>query len=97
MSEKSVLIAVARADVILTALARDLLLVALLLIVLLGAVLIVRARADPYRIDYDKPGTDITSEGPDTYTANWFIWECEEKGENRPTEHGPKGRQYKHQ
>jgi len=28
-------------------------------------------RPDPYLIDYDAPGVDITSEGPDDYVDYW--------------------------
>lgn len=43
--------------------------VALLTVLLMAAVLLFRLQTgfdgyDPYRIDYDRPGVDITSEGP---------------------------------
>ena len=64
-----------RVDMILCAIARRLPLIALLAVVLLLAVLAVRCWTiwDPYWIDYDAPGVDITSEGPDDdFTENYF-------------------------
>lgn len=66
--------AVARADLILCFAGRVVLVVALLSLALLLAVLAVHG-ADPYLIDYDKPGTDITSEGPEGYTSEYYKWE----------------------
>lgn len=90
--ERQIQIAVARADLIVCYASRALA-VALMAALLIALVWCVREAlgGNPDVVPYD-----ITSEGPDTYTANWFIWECEEKGENRPTEPGPKGRQYDH-
>lgn len=92
MTENGIQIAVARADLILCLMTR-VLAVALMAVLLIALVWCVREALarQPNVVPYD-----ITSEGPDTYTANWFIWECEEKGEIGPTEHGPKGRQYDH-
>ena len=102
MTEKGIQIAVARADLILCWMARVLAVVMLAAILLTTLVLAwrfsnrIRYGRPTHYIDYDAPGVDITSEGPEAFTANWFIWECEKKGENGPTEHGPKGRQYDH-
>jgi len=65
--------AVARADLILCFVGRVAFVVALLSLALLLVALSVRG-ADPDLIDYDKPGTDITSEGPEGYTRAWFEW-----------------------
>ena len=69
MTDRAIQIAVVRADLILCTFIRRALIVALLAAVLVVAVIIVRARLpDPDLIDYDAPGVDITSEGPDGYT-----------------------------
>ena len=65
--------AVARADLILCFVGRVVFVIALLSLALLLVVLAVHG-ADPDLIDYDKPGTDITSEGPEGYTKAWSEW-----------------------
>lgn len=65
--------AVARADMILCFAGRVAFVVALLSLALLLVVLAVRG-TDPDLIDYDKPGTDVTSEGPEGYTEEWNEW-----------------------
>ena len=71
---KAIQIAVARADLIVCAVLRWLAVVIVLTIVFLLILLIVWAnRPDPYLIDYDAPGVDITSEGPDDdYTEAYY-------------------------
>lgn len=73
-SMKAIQIAVARADLIVCSVLRWLVIVVPLTVVLLAALLVVWAhRPDPYLIDYDAPGVDITSEGPDDdYTEAWY-------------------------
>ena len=78
MTDRAIQIAVARADLILCALLRWAVIVALLAAVLVVTVIIVRARLpDPDLIDYDRPGVDITSEGPEGYTREWYKWRDE--------------------
>lgn len=74
--ERKIIEAVARADLLICGLLRRLPTVIALAVVLLLAVLAVRhlARADPPLIDYDRPGVDITSEGPEAYTDQWYKW-----------------------
>lgn len=69
---KSIQVAVAHTDLILCSLFRNAVIVVLLALLLLATVLIVRHVHDPYWIDYDSPGADITSEGPDGYTDAWY-------------------------
>lgn len=73
--ERSIQTAVARADLIVCAALRTLAVAAALGVVLVLLVLLVRARLpDPYEIDYDAPGVDITNEGPEGYTEEWHEW-----------------------
>lgn len=73
MTDRSIQIFVARADLILCAVLRWAVIVALLAAVLVVTVIIVRARLpDPDLIDYDAPGVDITSEGPEGRTRAWY-------------------------
>lgn len=74
--ERRIMEAVARADLFICEALRRLPVVLALCGVLLLAVLAARhfARADPPLIDYDKPGVDITSEGPVAYTERWYEW-----------------------
>ena len=66
MTERSIQIAVARADLIVCAALRWLAVVIPLALVFMAVLLIAWAhRPDPYLIDYDAPGVDITSEGPE--------------------------------
>ena len=68
MTDRDILVAVARADLIFTQALRWLLGVVICTVILLGAVLLVRKLAgyEPVHwIDYDAPGADITSEGPE--------------------------------
>ena len=71
--ERQILEAVARADLFICYALRGLVVVTALGLILLGAVIGVRAWAyrycDPYRIDYDAPGADITSDGPEMYVG----------------------------
>lgn len=71
---KQIQIAVARADLIICAVLRWLAIVLPLTVLFVLILLIVwHHRPDPYLIDYDAPGVDITSEGPDDdYTAAWY-------------------------
>lgn len=72
--ERSIQAAVARADLIICHGLRALAVVALGAVLLL-LVLLVRSRLpDPYEIDYDAPGADVTSEGPEGYTAEYYKW-----------------------
>jgi len=73
MTDRAIQVVVARADLFVCTLLRWAVLVALLAAVLLVAVIIVRARLpDPDLIDYDAPGVDITSEGPEGRTRAWY-------------------------
>ena len=78
---KAIQIAVARADLILCSCLRWLAIIVVLTVVLaLGVLAFHRLMwndhyhwQDPYWIDYDAPGVDITSEGPDDdYTEAWY-------------------------
>lgn len=74
MTSRDVIEAVARADRWICSALRLLPVVAALSVVLLLAVLavLVWGRYDPNWIDYDAPGVDITSEGPDgDWTEAW--------------------------
>lgn len=80
---KAIQIAVARADLIVSSALRWLAIIAALSVVLLLGVLAFHRIMwndhyhwqDPYWIDYDAPGVDITSEGPDDdYTDTWEDW-----------------------
>ena len=63
---KLIQVAVAKADVAVTTALRWLPIAAILTLVLLAALIAAwYFRPDPYWIDYDAPGIDITSEGPD--------------------------------
>lgn len=67
--ETRIQVAVARADLFICNALRWLAIIAVLAVVLLVAVIAFRRVAhlegyDPYWIDYDAPGVDITSEGP---------------------------------
>lgn len=70
--ETRIQVAVARADLFICAALRWLAIIAVLALVLLAGVLIFHRMMwndhyhwqDPYWIDYDAPGVDITSEGP---------------------------------
>ena len=74
--ERRILEAVARADLILSAVLRALPAVAALTALLILAVIVARARLpDPYQVDYDRPGVDVTSEGPEGYTSEYYKWE----------------------
>ena len=67
MTERGIQIAVARADMIVCAALRWLAVVIPLALVFMAVLLIAWAhRPDPYLIDYDAPGVDITSVGPDS-------------------------------
>lgn len=73
MTEKSILEAVARADLLVCSALRVMAVVAVLGAVLFMSVIAVRAWAyrycDPYRVDYGGPGGDVTSEGPEMYVG----------------------------
>ena len=72
---RAIQIAVARADMILCAILRAIPAVTLMTAILVALVIVARARwPDPDRINYDAPGTDITSEGPEGYTEAWHEW-----------------------
>lgn len=67
MTERAIKETVARADVLICSALRGgvvVLLTGVLLIALLGVRAWVYTHCDPYLIDYDAPGVDITSEGP---------------------------------
>jgi len=64
--EKGIQIAVAKADIILCCVLRAAAIILLTLILLLSVLAIRAAFGYEYKeIDYDAPGVDITSEGPD--------------------------------
>jgi len=73
---KQIQIAIAWADLIIVRVAQVLavlLLAALLLALVWGVRTYIESRYDPYLIDYERPGVDITSEGPeDDATDAWF-------------------------
>lgn len=74
-AERKILIAVARADLILcrTAQVLAVLLLAALLLALVWCVrTYIEEHRDPCLIDYDAPGVDITSEGPDDGDP-WYL------------------------
>lgn len=72
---RAIQIAVARADMILCAILRAVPAVTLMTAILVALVIFARARwPDPDIINYDAPGTDITSEGPEGYTKEWHEW-----------------------
>ena len=72
---KAIQTAVARADLTICEILRALPVIAVLTLMLLILLLVVRARwPDPYFIDYDAPGVDITSEGPEGYTQAYHDW-----------------------
>lgn len=63
---RQIQIAVAHADLIVCSVLRWLTVIVPLTIVFMLVLLVVwKHRPDPYLIDYDAPGVDITSEGPD--------------------------------
>ena len=66
MTERGIQIAVAPADMIFCAVLRWLVFIVPLTVLFLLVLLTVWVnRPDPYLIDYDAPGVDITSEGPE--------------------------------
>lgn len=74
MTERGIQIAVARADIIICTALRWLAILVPLAAVLLLAVLAARKLAgqEVQWIDYDRPGVDITSEGPEEdFTKAW--------------------------
>lgn len=81
---KQIQIAVARADLIVCGALRWLAILLVLTAVLALGVLVFHRLMwndhfhwlDPHWIDYDAPGVDITSEGPEAYTAEWYRWEA---------------------
>ena len=76
-TERMIQAAVARADLVACSILRWLAIIVPLTVVFLVVLLVVWAhRPDPYLIDYDAPGVDITSEGPEAYTAEWYRWEA---------------------
>ena len=82
---KQIQIIIARADLVIIR-AAQVLAVVVLAALLLALVWCVRtyieSRYDPYLIDYDRPGVDITSEGPEDDTTDaWFGTGGEESAE----------------
>lgn len=75
MTERGILEAVARVDLFISSALWRIVAMAVLGAVLLMAVIAVREWAytycDPYRVDYDRPGVDITSEGPEGEWGDW--------------------------
>lgn len=66
--ERKILTAVARIDLMIVRTAQVtalFIIVALFLALVWGVRTYMERRHDPYRIDYDAPGVDITSEGPE--------------------------------
>lgn len=66
--ERKILTAVARIDLMIVRTAQVtalFIIVALFLALVWGVRTLIEMRFDPYRIDYDAPGVDITSEGPE--------------------------------
>ena len=75
MTEKGIQIAVAQADLIVCTVLRWLAVIVPLAVLFLLVLLVVWAhRPDPYLIDYDAPGVDITSEGPEAFTEEYYRW-----------------------
>lgn len=75
---EKILIGVARADLIVCSVLRWLgVVVALSLVLILVLILVWPHRPDPYLIDYDAPGVDITSEGPED-DSPWYDVEDEQ-------------------
>ena len=74
--EQRVMSAVARVDLFLCSALRWLAVVLPLTVVLVLAVIAAChfARAQPGMIDYDRPGVDITAEGPEAFTDQWYKW-----------------------
>lgn len=73
MTERGIQIAVARADMIVCAALRWLAVIVPLTVVLILVLLMFWAhRPDPYLIDYDAPGVDITSEGPEALKPEYW-------------------------
>ena len=80
---RAIQVAVALADLFICSCLRWLAIVAVLTVILALGVLAFHSLMwnehyhwqDPYWIDYDAPGVDITSEGPDDdYTDTWKDW-----------------------
>lgn len=72
---RAIQVAVARADLILCVALRWLAVIVPLTIVFVLVLIVVWAnRPDPYLIDYDAPGVDITSEGPEAFTEEYYKW-----------------------
>lgn len=77
---RQIQVAVARADLIVCSCLRYLAIIGVLtLILMLGVLLFHRLMwndhyhwQDPCWIDYDAPGVDITSEGPEAYTEAYY-------------------------
>ena len=85
MTEKGIQIAVVKADLIVCAILRWLAVIVPLTIVLIIAVIAFRKithldNYDPYLIDYDKPGVDITSKGHLAYTEEYYRRRNKEDG-----------------
>lgn len=73
--ERRIIEAVARADMLISSALRRLPVILALAALLAAFALIVRARRGaPRWIDYDAPGVDITSEGPEGYTEEYDDW-----------------------
>ena len=76
-TERMIQAAVARTDLVVCSILRWLAIIVPLIAIFLVVLLVAWAhRPDPYLIDYDAPGVDITSEGPEAYTAEWYRWEA---------------------
>lgn len=73
---KAIQIAVARADLIVCAVLRWLaVLVPLAVVFALALIVAWRFRPDPYAVNYDAQGVDVTSEGPDgDWTDAYYEW-----------------------
>ena len=73
MTERSIQIAVARADLIVCTVLRWLAVIVPLAVLFMLVLLVVWVhRPDPYLIDYDAPGVDITSEGPEALKPEYW-------------------------